>query len=295
MGEAWFMGERKIRHQLMKPPPDAIPTEDLHDSLWDIASGTGSFGHREEWERWFLHLLPALILRGHERWAFDFLFEHVATAFIQVFWTGIPDEYSGFREDVLCATCQHLMRSEFWSPNPNAIGEPALRIPTFLVDIDRGDEVLYGWTLEEAPGTFSAAMCMCLKYLPREAIASWVNSLLAIRHPYWRVALLVWLYGARDLLREEIPRPSTMNAAQPRIGWSISHVIQPEYATSPGFNDPGEFLSRENTSAFLAEMRRHITPALLQEWEEGFWLEPALAGQPGLDKLSEAAWGTVAA
>jgi hypothetical protein len=86
-----------------------------------------------------------------------------------------------------------------------------------------------------------------------------------------------------------------MNAAQPKIGWSISHVIQPEDPTPPGFNHPSEFLRRENTSAFLAEVRRHITPALLQEWEEEFWLEPVLAGQPGLDKLSEAAWGAVAA
>ncbi len=296
MGEAWFMGERKIRTQLMTSSPEAVPTDDLHECLWDIASGTSSFGHLEEWERWFRYLLPTLILRGHERWAFDVLFEHVATAFIQVFWTDLREEYPGFREDVLRAVTQHIMRSEFWLPNPKAVGEPVMRIPAFLINEDQGEEVLYGWSLQEAPGSFSAAMCLCLKYLPRDEIGPWVKSLLAIRHPYWRVALLVWLQGARDLLREEIPRPGTMNRARPRIGWSMSHVVQPdEDSTPPTFNDPRHFLKRENTSAFLAEVRRRITPAVLQKWEEEFWLEPVLAGQPGLDKLSEAAWGAIAA
>jgi hypothetical protein len=295
MGEAWFMGEREIRDYLMTTPPEAISTEDLHDCLWDIASGTGSFGHLEEWERWFRYLLPTLILRGHERWAFDFLFEHVATAFIQVFWTDIPEESPGFRQDVLLAMCQHLMRPEFWSPNVEIVGEPASRVPAFLIDVEVGEEELYGWTLKEAPGVFSAAMCICLKYLPREEIAPWVNSLLAIHHPHWRVALLTWLQGARVLLHEQSPRPSTMKAAEPRIGWQMSHVINPEDPAIPGFNDPNQFLSRENTSTFLAEVRRHITPALLQQWEEEFWLDPVLAGQPDLDKLTESAWHCIAA
>jgi hypothetical protein len=295
MGEAWFMGERKIRDYLMTVPPSAISTDDLHDCLWDIASGTSCFGHREEWEKWFRFLLPTLILRGHERWAFDFLIEHVATAFIQVFWVDIPEEYPSFRQDVSLAMCQHLMRSEFWGPHPQVVGEPASRVPRFLIDRDEGEEVLYGWSLKEAPGVFSAAMCTCLKYLAAQDIGSWVTSLLAIRHPYWRVAFLTWLQGAQDLLHEQIPRPSTMNAAEPRIGWEMSHVIEPDNPTPAGFNAPEQFLRPENTSTFLSEVRRHITPALLQEWENGFWVEPVLAGQPGLDKLTEAAWSCIAA
>jgi hypothetical protein len=285
MGEAWFMGERKIREQLMTTPPEAISTDDLHDCLWDIASGTSCFGHLEEWESWFRYLLPTLIARGHERWAFDFLSEHVATAFIQVFWTGIQDEYPGFRDDVLGAMSLHLMRSELWLPNPMAAGEPAMSIPAFLVVDDRGEEVLYGWDLEEAPGIFAAGMCICLKYLPTEAIVPWVNSILAIRHPHWRAALLVWLHGARDLLREEVPRASTMNAAHPRIQWQNSHVLgdedESDAVTATGFNDPRLFLRRENTTAFFSEIRRHLTPATLERWEERVLAGPSARGRAG--------------
>src|SRR5688572_12444447 len=73
MGEAWFNTEnRRIYHELLAP--NAIKEMggiDLSFLLFEIASGTSSFGHRAEWDDWFRYLLPDLIERGGETLYFE--------------------------------------------------------------------------------------------------------------------------------------------------------------------------------------------------------------------------------
>ncbi len=67
MGEAWFMSEqRRIFYELMEQPIEAVPIKVLSKVTREISSGTCCFGHRDEWDEWFKHLLPYLILRGYE-------------------------------------------------------------------------------------------------------------------------------------------------------------------------------------------------------------------------------------
>jgi hypothetical protein len=292
--------ERKLYPELMGVPPSSLRLEQLHTCLWDIASGTSCFGHMEEWEQWYRYLLPELIVRSHESYAFDFLLERNITAFMEVFWAGVNEEYPGFRQDVVDAQSLVLMRSEMWTSRPGEGGVPTESIPAFLVYDDEGNEALYGWDLDEAPGSVAAALCFGLKYLQVGEINSWVESLLQIEHPHWRAALLVWLRGARELLQEEVPRPQTLNRARPSIQWQESHILGvdnvPEpLVPAPGFNDPGLFLSSANTHEFWVAIRRHLTPEMLRKWEEGLWLDPLLGKQSRLADLVGAVSDAVAA
>ena len=63
MGEAWFMGkERRLFHEL-QGDLDALCVSQLQAPLGEIASGTSSFGPRDEWREWYHHLLGRLLPR----------------------------------------------------------------------------------------------------------------------------------------------------------------------------------------------------------------------------------------
>ncbi len=64
MGEAWFMGERRMFTYLLGDL-DRLPVEALQEPLAELASGTGSFGPQAEWQAWYPYLLGALLPRSH--------------------------------------------------------------------------------------------------------------------------------------------------------------------------------------------------------------------------------------
>jgi hypothetical protein len=221
MGEAWFMSkERRLHRELLALGAERVPVEVLQHALWDIASGTGCFGHLEEWDTWLRYLLPTVIERSHERYAFDSLLEHAITGFMAVFWTGVPEEYPNFQEDVLRTLGQAIMTSEWWAPDPLAPQSPKRRIPVFLTLEDRGEQLLYAWRCTEAPGSVAASMAFCLKYLSAEELRPWATSLFDIEHPHWRLALLVWYVGAQHLRTKPTPTPRDLERARPihRVG-----------------------------------------------------------------------------
>src|SRR5262247_394870 len=112
MGEAWFMSEERLLYfEMMEQDPLKLSDRYLQNVLWEIASGTKSFGHLEEWDQWFRFLLPTLIERNHEGWHF---LEDTMTAFFNVFDKGVAEAYDGFRDDVIGSLSQCLMKGELW-------------------------------------------------------------------------------------------------------------------------------------------------------------------------------------
>lgn len=138
MGEAWFMGgERRMYTELLSP--NAIAEMDITDLsmfLYEIGSGTHSFGHLREWDEWFAYLLPDLIERSVETVYFDkTIFQEVVTAFMAIFWNGIVPHYPQFREDVFASLSQTMMDKRFWSfddqcPRPPASLPSPCRLPS---------------------------------------------------------------------------------------------------------------------------------------------------------------------
>jgi hypothetical protein len=302
MGESWFnTKERKFHRELMAVGAAKVPFEKLYRALWDIASGTTCFGHQEEWDAWLRYLLPDLIDRSHERYAFDFLLEHTVTAFMTVFWTGVTEEYPGFQEDVRGTLGQALMKPALWEPDPMAPTDPRRSVPLFLHTVDRGEVMLYGWRCSQAPGNLAAALTFCLKYLPVQELRTWARSLFDIEHPRWRLALLVWYVGAQQLRARPVPTPKDIDVASPAIGWQISHALKSEWGTvdakfppAPDYNDNRDFLEPERVRQTLDAMREQITVDRLAAWEAEFWQDPILAAQADLPVLLDKALATIA-
>ncbi|HEV7643629.1 MAG TPA: hypothetical protein VGO50_06740 [Pyrinomonadaceae bacterium] len=296
MGEAWFnTNDRTMFPELNSEETlRKIKPQDLsYPILFEIVSGTSSFGHREEWDEWFRYLLPYLIERSHERCFFSvYVLQANVSAFINIFWKGIEGEYDGFREDVI-ATFSHLLMDErFWEKKGEKFSRPA-----FLTEYrDGADQWKLPWDTGTASENLSAMIFFNLKYLKAEEIAEWTGSIFAIDDIYWRGALLNWLAAAYDVLREPVIVPSMIEKAKPELQWECSHAMgsrQGDEEALEYYNDNRLFIPSENPRVFLAEVKKHLNEDRLIEWASDFstskLIEESTWGIPDklLEKLSK--------
>lgn len=280
MGEAWFMSkDRRMFTELQVPDaPRKIDPVELSGILGEIG-GTFAFGRRREWDDWFRYLLPDLILRAKEEvYPDDMLIGQVVTAFMGVFWKGIREEYPGFRQDVIDTLALVLVDKDLWqieedNPVPRFLIPKPVHYKDFKLD----------WHDGKADPSVSALIFFCLKYLGPGEIITWSASLFSVSDIYWKGNLLVWLYGAWDLLNSPVVLPTLIEKAMPRIKWEGSHVLthgpDSKDATGPVYEDTNykdEFLPPENVAAFLGVIGEILTPDLLLEWMEDFSKEKLL-------------------
>lgn len=270
MGEAWFLGaERERFTRLADEPLAEIDADYLLTCLFEITSGTSSFGRREEWERWFRFLLPDLILRAHERHAFTFLLEETVNAFMVIFWDGLEGEYAGFTDDALQTLGRCLMKGEFWEGCGGEAGGPPLA--RFLRwEEGEGANRPAPWDAGDASAALSASLFFCLKYLPAGEVAAWAESVASVEDPYFRGALVVWLLGSLDLLSEESPRAARIEKTNPRVRWHSSFLLGSSSENEHPTNERLRFLPRENCEAFVRAVRRRVTPEALVAWADSF-------------------------
>ncbi|MDQ3918295.1 MAG: hypothetical protein M3348_07440 [Acidobacteriota bacterium] len=281
MGEAWFMGtERYLYTELSEKPLHEVSTETLCDCLWEIASGTGSFGHREEWDEWLRFLLPTLISRSQETFAFDSVLEETITASMVLFWDGLGGEYEGFRDDALNSLGLCLMKEEMWGDCGRAPAQGSHPHNLFLLWEGEGGALeLAAWDAGRASEVMSASLFFCLKYLRAGEMPSWVESLAAIEDPCFRAALAVWLLGAYEILKEAPVRPERIEKSNPRVTWHNSFLLGSSSKAESPTNDWRNFLPPENCAAFLRELRRTLTPEVLLSWAETFAADELLSGK----------------
>ncbi|HVF45619.1 MAG TPA: hypothetical protein VM936_21515 [Pyrinomonadaceae bacterium] len=279
MGEAWFLSEERYFHTWLAETPVAeADAGKLIHCLFEIASGTGSFGRMEDWEAWFRYMLPDLILRGHEHHAFETLLEPTVTAFMVLF-PGPPDgEYAGFREDALAALGACLMGPEMWENCDAAASEAGAQpLGRFLKwEDEEGSVGLSGWDAGLACQPMSASLFFCLKYLNEEEVEAWAESVFAIEDPYFRASLAVWLVGALDLLESGEARPRAITKSSPRVEWHDSFLLESAYegrdvnGAHYSVNDVRDFLPRANRAAFVRAVRRLLTTETLLAWADAF-------------------------
>jgi len=284
MGEAWFMGDRRMFSELLEQPISEAPVELLEECLEEISSGIRCFGHLQEWHEWFKYLLPDLILRGNQTYAFHALIESTVTAFMNVFWTGIAEEYVGFGADVRASLAYCLMEPEVWiESSSNRLNVPR-SYPLFLVcENEEGSLEPAYWDAGETSNQLSCMMFFCLKYLPIGQIPTWVSSVMAIENPYWKGAFMVWLLGVQDLLEDKVPVPSKLKKTNPKVSWYDSHALGSRFGSIDAeeppcdeFNDNKDFLSFQSNAVFLAEIKCQLTPEALLQWTDSIATEPHL-------------------
>ncbi len=281
MGEAWFnTKKRRLYPELNKKETfAAIKTTDLSLIIFEISSGTKCFGHYKEWDEWFKYLLPDLIIRSEEFQYFNqMLLQDVITAFMSIYWKGIPEEYKGFRNDVINSLSLCLMNENLWFDYKKEDNQTINLRPTFLDSYLNGqDKLKLFWDCGSSDENLSAMMFFCLKYLNTDEIITWVKSLFSIQDIYWKGAFSVWLLGAYDLLHEPIIIPSMIEKTVPNISWDYSSglgsrygSIDAEHPPHEDFNDNKDFIPYENSQIFLKEIRQQISPELLIDWAEQF-------------------------
>jgi hypothetical protein len=280
MGEAWFMSTERYQFtELSEKPLAEVDMYELQRCLFEIASGTSSFGHRAEWDEWFRFLLPDLILQGHKTHAFDFLLEETITAFMVLFWDELDGEYEGFRDDVLDSLGLCLMKKELWGNCEREPGEVNYPYSLFTAweDSETGELELAGWNAGQANEILSASLFFCLKYIPAEEIPSWVESFTSIEDPYFRAALAVWLLGAYEVMKDAPAKPKGIEKSNPRIEWHSSFLLASSSKDERPTNDWRNFLPPENCAAFLREIHRRLTPEVLLKWADEFSADELLS------------------
>lgn len=277
MGEAWFMGEHRLEFPELMGPLDALDTNVILRPLGEIASGTASFGQREEWRGWFHHLLSRLAPDDRE-WAGETLTELLVTGFMAHYPEGVvPAPYPGFARDVLVTLGRSLMEPRGWADGDIVVGR-------LLHRYNLNPQQIRGWWTTS--GDLSAALLLCLKYLPTAEVRGWFRSVLAIESPHWRAQLIVWLTGAYDLLTGLKRTPSELDAAAyPRIDWGWSHCLQASTAAE-GVETSAqpEWLSHAARAQVLDEVRAYFTDEMLLDWLESIgrvdYLQRELADLP---------------
>lgn len=277
MGEAWFMGEERLLYtELIDKPFEEIKSIDLATKiLFEISSGTSCFGHNEEWDEWFKYLLPKLILRSDESVDFDeLLVQSVVAAFMSVYWEGIPEEYEGFRNNVINSLSLCLMNERLWCKNSQTNRLRPVFLDTYK---DSKNNLRLGWNSGQSDRNLSALMFFCLKYLNQEEMVSWIKSLFLIDDVYWKGALMVWVLGAYDILKHPIISPTMIEKSNPELMWENSHTlgskygsIDAKYPLHKDFNDNKDFIPTENAILFIEEINKHLTDNLILDWAVSF-------------------------
>jgi hypothetical protein len=269
MGEAWFMGEKRRMFPELLGSLDAVEPEVLADALWEIASGTGSFGQREEWYAWHHHLLAHYVKRSHEASVYPLL-ELLITGVMAHYPRGITSPpYAGFRDDILKTLGHCLMEPRCWSGQDIALGEV----------LHRSNQNSNGvWCWWNASGDLSASLFLCLKYLPTAQVAPWFRSVLQIASPHWRGQVLVWLVGAHEQLRSPAQWPFTLEpTAYPAVSWEASYCLKPvEGLENPAASGHDNWLPEASCQIVIDEVRAYFTDDVFLAWLESFSRDDAL-------------------
>lgn len=249
MGEAWFMGERRMFAELAGDL-DSLDAQSLQAPLVEISSGTTSFGAMAEWDDWYHYLLGQLLPRSHEHFVSSLL-ELLITGFMAIHPTGVQKSaYRGFESDALNTLGRCMMETICWNDGEIVMG-------SFLHRSNRNPNQVWCWW--DASGDFSASMFFCLKYLPQESLRGWIASVFAIRSPHWRAQVMVWLVGANAILDGQIAWPEDFDInARPCIGWGWSHALKRTLVPS--------LLPRGSGPTMLAEAKQFFSARTFEDW-----------------------------
>lgn len=276
MGEAWFMSETRRMYDELMGDPDTIPIELLEQALWVIASGTSSFGHRDEWHEWFHYLLALSIGRARESTrAFKEILGTLITAFITQYPGGVALEpYQGFRVDALNTLGRCVMDPSCW---------PKVAISAQHC-LDRFEHRRTGrrFWFQVSP-ILSASLFFCLKYLRSVEIGPWTESLLRIQDTPWRAELIVWFVGVRGVFSGATLQPAQFDKRSwCHIGWEWSDVLTGNYS--------GDLRENAETTAFIPEanlltmqesVAAFMTEAVFLDWLGSIASEPAIENDLG--------------
>ncbi|MEO8606772.1 MAG: hypothetical protein ABI690_02745 [Chloroflexota bacterium] len=233
MPYAWFMTGVDLMTWLAESASENFSAKQLTNAIHEIWTGIAFFpnAYPEVWGEWLRYLLPYAIKVMNsiddDSWN-PLLFPTTFKAIYKVFPEQIADEYSGFRDDLVYTFGTRIFPQVLSRDNPatRAPESASLQNPVFN-DI---------WDYTNSPGmenpgnydVFYFAMYFCLVYLNAAEIESWVESMLKIESPQWRLSILTrWLALVRgeddDNDFKVSPPPANMAAFYEAMKRHLSH------------------------------------------------------------------------
>lgn len=236
---------------------------EVRDALYDLATNAARRTATPAARGWFHYLLAQEIPGAMFGSTLAPLIEALATGIFVLYPHGPEAEpYAGFFRDCLDTLGRAIMTPDGWSARGVRRG----------VILRRRWNVASGWDWGQPGGDLSASMFLCLKYLPQEALAPWLRSILQIRDPFWRAQLLAWFVGARELLEGSIEKPADPPLEEkPAVSWVDCNLIAGE---TP-------FLSRARRRAALDAVTGYFEDETFAEWAKGVLGDEELAADLG--------------
>lgn len=281
MGEAWFLGKRRMFTELVQQEWNRLPLDFIEECLEEIIIGVCFFNSPlVEWDDWYHYLLPRLIPSAFEQ-PFSYRSTRLVTSLISTFLALHPlqvrdsvgycnPQYLEFRRDALSTLGQAIMAPALWENSEVVLGQMLYSPPP------AEERAYWGWY--RASGDFAASMFFCWKYLKPEEIDSWLASVFRIECSHWRTQLLVWLLGMAPVLNGEMKQVAELPKLHPPVIWETSdHFWNWSRRMEPAWL----FLPEENRDALQKSLSRHLTPDLFLEWIESFARFPYLEEELG--------------
>ncbi|HEX8612970.1 MAG TPA: hypothetical protein VF800_16915 [Telluria sp.] len=227
-------------------PVDDLSDKQLERVLWEIGSGTRSFGPLDEWDDWSAYLLHRLVA-GRQAPSQRQLIELLATVFFSRYPVRSDDGDYG---DALQTLGQVIMAPSRWR-------DSRLILDHVLNGPPAGPSESWGWW--NVGGDLSVSLFFCLKYLKPGDIARWVDSIFAIDDPHWRAQILVWLGATRQLWDDGSAFPSDLKNQSPDARWADAYLLDDKLADA--------FISEKNRAAFKDALRP-LLGLHLDDWLE---------------------------
>jgi hypothetical protein len=258
MGESWFMGgNRRMFESFAAESIACIPIREFDSFLFNLSSGTSSFGARAEWTEWFGYVLPDLIERSHERFAYRTLLEPTVSAFLSIFGSMTFEGQRSFQEDIALTLGRALMKSELWFDARRPRLGLVLGVPGTC------DEATF-WS--KTSSDFAAGIFIALRVFPLSELPAFLDSVLEIEDPAWRARVATWILGIVPFLRCTTTTRVGLLACTPPVDWDHAHAI----AVPEG----GTLLSRERCEVTVAHLRKRFASTFADGAFDG---SPAIA------------------
>lgn len=246
MGEAWFMGPRRSFPELLGDL-DKLTNTELTAPLEEIVSGPCLFGLEDEWRDWHHYLLIARYPRIHEHYSLLSVF---ISGLFAIYPDGIPDRE--LRRDMLLTVGRSLMEPNCWADG-QVDSERCLG-----VSLDEGGEYLTDCF------KLAASLFFCLKNLPIEEVAPWMQSVLAIQDPFWRAHLIAFAVEAHPILTGIGGVSGQFTGGHSGLYWDGTEIL----ARAVEFSPQGWWPSRENRQEAAQVLRRTFAGGALSEWRQ---------------------------
>ena len=285
MGEAWFMSEERRRFvSLMHDDPHQWPDLDLSTALFELSSGTVSFGPQREWHLWCAFLLPrALELLGPGADPFRARRLHpalVTAALIHLEQPAFAHLPPHVPRDLLDTLGRAMFEPSLWR-------EGRMRANAWCLPFDR--RTVYGETIDPSQ-PFAASCALALKLLEPAQLPGWLSSALAIEDPYWRAAWVTWLHAAAPMILDgaypdeldpdDSREWNSYSLCGSRLAvWENSHVLKRETRVHLSDEDATRFIDTARRDAFVAALRGLLGRGRSEQWAIALYATETHRGQ----------------